>query len=231
MNKNMLYLPLKPKQQVIGWLLAVCFAAGNLLLGARLFAWTALLALLLAAAAAWLLRDFWKESLDNLPLLGKSVWLRPVLATVLNLVICTAVNDIALFYQMPYFVNFGWGPTLWDVRAALLAQQPLFWLIAAGMVLLLPVVEELFFRQLIFSTFHSRSNFLTYVLSVGLFAIFHGMLFAGVVDTPYLVLYSFQFVPMGIFLCWLYCSTDSIFSPIFMHMLCNALVVYAARHY
>ena len=231
MKRNMLYLSLKPSQQRIGWLLAICFLGGCLLLGMRLMAWSCLLALAILVAAAWLLQDFWKESLDNLPLLGKKVWLQPLLAVILNTVICTAINDIALLYQMPYFVGSGWGPVLWDVRADVLRQQSLFWLVAAGLVLVVPVVEELFFRQLIFSSLYTRSSFLANVLSVTLFALFHGILFLGAVDTPYLVLYSFQFVPMGIFLCWLYCSTDSIFSPIFMHMLCNALVVYTACNY
>lgn len=231
MKINTLYLPLNKKETICGWILAPVYIAGSLLLGAERIGFLCLLALAGVLACVALMGAFHRQTLFNAQLLGKKVWLRPIFAVLAQLVISTCIHDIFMFYEVHYFVASDWGPALWDIRAYILQAHPLFWLLAAGTVLILPVIEELIFRQLIFTTFYPKSKGLAFFLSVALFAAFHCVSFIGMMEPLYVAIYSLQFIPMGLLLCWLYCSTDSILSPILMHALCNALVVYTAWGY
>lgn len=231
MNFNTLYLPFRKHEILPACLLSVAYLAAAILLGTAHYWIFCLVALAVLAALAYFLRDFFRETFVNLTLMGKRIWLKPILIFFINLVVCTVVNDIALMYNLPYFVASSWGPLLYDIRAAFLAEQNAFLLFALVTVLVLPVMEELIFRQTIFTLVYPRSRFLATLLSVGLFTAFHVLPFIGTMDTTYLALYGFQFIPTGIFLCYLYTAQDSIASPILMHMLINASVIRTAMGY
>lgn len=230
-SKKILYLPLSKQEQRLSWPIAIVFLGGVLLLGARQLLMACLLALLTAVVLAIVCRAFWRETFSNIPLFGWKLLLRPILATVLHLVFCTFIYDILMFMRVQYFVYTDWGPLLWNVRADMLQRHPQFALLAVMTVLVLPMVEELIFRQLIFSTVHPKSPTLAVILSVALFTAFHTLPYLGMVDTLYWWIYAFQFIPMGLFLCWMYCSTDSLLAPILMHMLLNAITVRNAVTY
>lgn len=229
---NTLYLPLSKKESLAGWIIAPIYIVLCLVLSLVNFGLMCLVSVIAAVLLVVLLRDFVKETIFNVTLLGKQVWLKPLLAVVINIVVCTAFNDLLLLYQVPIFVDSDWGPVLWDVRAAVIAGSDGFWWIAVAMVLVVPVVEELIFRQLIFTTFHPISKTLATFLSVVLFVAFHAVPFLGATGIDvYIFVYAFQFIPMGLLLCWLYQSTDSIVSPILMHILRNALLISTAMRY
>lgn len=231
MNNNTLYLPLSKKELGLACVLSLVFLAAGLCLMNVSYWLFCLLTLVLAGALAFTMRDFWVQTGYNLTLFGKGVWLKPLLAFVLNLVITTVFNDLALFYNLPYFVNGSWGPILYDIRANVLSDHSAFWLIALFTVVLLPAVEEFVFRQTVFSLVFPKSRFWATFLSIALFAAFHILPYIGMMDNVYLMIYGFQFIPMGLFLCWLYTSTDSLVAPTLMHMLCNILVIRAAWNY
>lgn len=231
MNINTLYLPLSKKELPLACILSLVFLVAGIYLLSISYWLFCLLTLVMAGVLAFTMRDFFSQTKLNLALSGKGVWFKPLLAFVLNLVICTVFNDLALFYNLPYFVTTGWGPTLYDIRAAVVSDYRHLWLIALCVVILLPAVEEFIFRQTIFSLIFPRSRFLATVMSVALFASFHVLPYIGMMDNVYLAIYFFQFIPMGIFLCWLYTSTDSLVAPTLMHTLCNLLVMRAAWNY
>ena len=231
MKTNILYLPLNKKETLSCSALGLIYLALGLLLVPQRFGLFSLIAMVITGAAIFLTRDFWKQTFFNASLLGKRIWLRPILAALLNLVLCTCANDILLFYEVPYFVSSGWGPVLWNVRASLLASQSLFWPTALVFVLILPIAEQLIFQQLLSTLIYPKSRFLTGILFIALFTAFQCIGFVGMVDRTYWIIYAFQFIPMSLFLYWMYHGNDSILSPIVMHMLCNALVVRTALNY
>lgn len=90
-------------------------------------------------------------------------------------------------------------------------------------VFMAPIVEEILFRGLIFGSLRRRSRILAYVVCTLVFSLYHVWQFAAVsLDATYLV-YALQYVPVTIALCWCYERSGSIWVPIFMHMLRNAI--------
>lgn len=231
MKVNTLYQPLNKKELCIACVFTPIFLAVSLLLGADPGWPHYVFALVSAALLAFIMRDFLRQTAYNLPLLGRGIWFKPLLAWVLNTVVCTVFNDLALLYNLPYFVGSGWGPVLLDIRALCLRDAQFFAAAVAVTVLVLPVIEEFMFRQTIFSLIFPKSRFFASLVSIALFTAFHVLPYIGRMDGLYLAIYGFQFIPMGLFLCWLYTSTDTIVSPILMHMLCNVMVCRTAWTY
>ena len=98
------------------------------------------------------------------------------------------------------------------------------------LVLLMPLVEEPLFRGLLFGATRRYSRVLGYVLSTLVFALYCVWQFVytyGTVDFRYLLLFL-QYVPMSLALTWCYDNGGSIWSPIALHMVLNALILASA---
>ena len=104
-----------------------------------------------------------------------------------------------------------------------------FWLMAIGTVVLVPVTEELLFRGVLFRGFYDRSSALAWVISVVCFALIHVLGFVGSADALTLFLCFVQYLPAGLILCWCYCKTDSILTPILIHMAVNLIGILILR--
>ena len=107
-------------------------------------------------------------------------------------------------------------------------------LVGAGvlhlLVMLIPLVEEPLFRGLLFGATRRYSRVLGYVLSTLVFALYCVWQFVytyGTVDFRYLLLFL-QYVPMSLALTWCYDNGGSIWSPIALHMVLNALILASA---
>ena len=107
-------------------------------------------------------------------------------------------------------------------------------LVGAGvlhlLVMLMPLVEEPLFRGLLFGATRRYSRVLGYVLSTLVFALYCVWQFVysyGTVDFRYLLLFL-QYVPMSLALTWCYDNGGSIWSPIALHMVLNALILASA---
>lgn len=229
---NVIFLPLKKKETLWGILIAAIYLPVSMGLEAAVPAgryWVVCLFSAIAAAAAVLCaRRFFAETLQCLRLVGKQLIWKPLLAVLLCRVICVAVNDLALFFQLPYFVSSDWGPLLWDVRSAGLsaAAQTSLLPVLVTVIVLMPFVEEFLFRGVILGNLYQKNSVLAVMVSVILFTVFHTLPYLGVVGDPaYLCCYGFQFIPMGLFLSWLYISTDSIVPPMAAHMILNAILM------
>ena len=92
---------------------------------------------------------------------------------------------------------------------------------AAMAIYLAPVVEELLFRAGIFGLMRRRSRIAAYVLSVLAFSVYHVWGFA--LTDPIYWIYVLQYIPVSYLLCRCYESTNSIWTPIFFHMLVNGV--------
>lgn len=91
----------------------------------------------------------------------------------------------------------------------------------AATVYLAPIVEELIFRAGIFGTLRRKSVKAAYIVSVLIFSLYHVWSYA-LMDVRALV-YMLQYIPATLVLCANYDASDSIWCPIFLHMLVNGI--------
>ena len=97
-----------------------------------------------------------------------------------------------------------------------------FFLMAIGTVVLVPPVEECFYRGLVFRNLYGVSRLAAYLVSMAVFAFIH---IIGYIQsyTPWqLVICFLQYLPAGLCLAWSYAKSDTIFAPIVIHALVNA---------
>ena len=98
-------------------------------------------------------------------------------------------------------------------------------LIIWGTVFLVPVVEELFFRGLIFRNLASRNHVTAYLVSMVLFSLLHVVGYIGTYSPIHLLMCFLQYLPASFCLCWCYCQTGTIITPMIMHAVTNAMSV------
>ncbi len=98
-----------------------------------------------------------------------------------------------------------------------------------GTVILVPVAEEALHRGLIFGCLYPKSHAAAYVVSVCIFAAVHILGYVGTYSPLHLALAFLQYVPAGLCLAWVYRRSGSIFAPILMHTVNNAVGMFAQR--
>ena len=95
-------------------------------------------------------------------------------------------------------------------------------------VILIPVVEEVLFRGLLFGALRKRSRTAAWLASAVLFAVYSVWTFAVAYgDVRYLIL-ALQYLPMSLALTWCYDRGGSIWSPILLHAIFHAIVLFGA---
>ena len=102
-------------------------------------------------------------------------------------------------------------------------------LISFCTIFLVPVVEETLHRGLIFQQLQKKSRLTAYCVSVLIFAGIHIMNYVGLFDWRTLILCFVQYLPAGIALAWAYEKSDTIFTPILMHISINQIGIAALR--
>lgn len=104
-----------------------------------------------------------------------------------------------------------------------------FTLMAIGTVLLVPPVEECFYRGLIFRPLYGRSPWAAYLLSMAAFSLAHIVGYLGNYSLREMVVCFLQYLPAGLCLAWSYTKSDTIFAPIVIHALVNAWGIWQMR--
>ena len=100
---------------------------------------------------------------------------------------------------------------------------------AIGIIFLLPCVEELLYRGVIFNSLFGHNKTLAYVLSTLIYSSVHLMGYA-TTQEPITLFWSFvHYLPAGFTLAWTYVKADNIFAPILLHMVINAMGVFSVR--
>jgi len=97
--------------------------------------------------------------------------------------------------------------------------------VAALTIFLAPIVEESLFRAGIFGSIRHRNRAAAYIVSTLLFGVGH--VYAYVIYDVKALLYLLQYVPAGLVLARCYERTDSIWGCVFLHMLNNAVSIWA----
>lgn len=98
-----------------------------------------------------------------------------------------------------------------------------------GTAIFVPVAEEALHRGLIFGSLYPKSHAAAYILSTSIFAAVHIMGYVGVYSMPNLILAFIQYLPAGLALAWAYRRSGSIFAPMLMHAVINAVGVLSQR--
>jgi membrane protease YdiL (CAAX protease family) len=98
-----------------------------------------------------------------------------------------------------------------------------------GVIFLVPFVEEILYRGILFRTLYNWNKTMGYVASIIIYAGFHIMAYAGGNDPSTLLMCFLQFLPAGFTLAWTYVNSDNIFAPITIHVIMNAMGVFAMR--
>lgn len=142
-----------------------------------------------------------------------------------------ALKGLAIYYVSTFLISLliaPWvGPDFSNVNdeaiVELAKQNP--GVFAFGTVLLVPVTEEVFYRGLLFqSNFHKKPK-LAFWLSVLCFAAIHIVDFIGREDWKTLLACFVQYLPAGIALANAYVASDTIVTPIAMHITINLIAV------
>ena len=100
-----------------------------------------------------------------------------------------------------------------------------FFLMAIGTIVLVPPVEECFYRGLIFRNLYSVSRLGAYIVSMAAFSFIHIIGYIHSYTPWQLILCFLQYMPAGLCLAWSYTKSDTIFAPIVIHALVNATAI------
>jgi len=134
----------------------------------------------------------------------------------------TRVMDFAMSYLLPNFRNIN------DSAISAMASTN-YTLMAIGVVLLVPLAEEVLYRGLIFRNLYRSSQVAAYLVSMAAFAAIHVLGYIGSESVTTLVICFLQYLPAGLCLAWTYTKADNIFAPIVVHALVNAIAIGAVR--
>ncbi len=97
-----------------------------------------------------------------------------------------------------------------------------YFLMLIGTVILVPPVEECFYRGLIFRNLYGKSRWAAYIVSILAFSIIHILGYIGKYSPLELLMAVLQYLPAGLCLAWAYTKADTIFAPILIHAAINA---------
>ena len=152
----------------------------------------------------------------------------PVLT--LQAVILGAVAYFACSFAVEWLIGL-LAPEYTNANDASIAQMAgsNLYLMALGTVVLVPPVEECFYRGLIFRRLYPKSKWAAYLVSTVTFALIHMLGYLGSYSPLALCMALLQYLPAGIWLAWAYTKADTIFAPIFIHALVNAVGIYRMR--
>lgn len=96
------------------------------------------------------------------------------------------------------------------------------WVAMACTIVIAPVVEETLMRGLIFGTIRRKNRILAYVVSVPAFSLLHVYQYTSRGLWPVL-LSALLYIPASIALAWTYEKSNTIWAPIFLHMIINLI--------
>ena len=167
------------------------------------------------ACAAVIFRHYWLSSIKALA----HKWL---------LVLGNALKYFIVYYGATLIINYliyqidpGFSNTNDENIASMYADSQL--LIGICDVLLVPPVEEILYRGIVFGKLYQKSPLLGYTVSILLFGAIHVLSYVGSVSPLQLILCFLQYLPAAYCLARAYAVSGSIFAPILMHSTINLI--------
>lgn len=108
-----------------------------------------------------------------------------------------------------------------DAILSLVAQNR--WVMIVCTVVLAPMVEETLVRGLLFGVIRRQSRIAAYAVTIFFFAVIHVWQYLIDYEFAAVALAALQYIPAGIALGWTYEKSNTIWGPIFLHMMINAI--------
>ena len=130
--------------------------------------------------------------------------------------------EFLMSYLMPGFSSLN------DASISAMARSS-YTLMLIGVVFLVPPVEEMLYRGLIFRSLWQSSKVGAYLVSMAAFAAIHVLGYIGSTDIATLALCFIQYLPAGLCLAWTYTKADNILAPMVVHALVNAFAIGVLR--
>lgn len=158
-------------------------------------------------------RRFLGNSLDH-------VWQHPIYfleAVILGSVFYYLCNMGTTWLMQQFFPSF----SNYNDEAIAAMSRGNYFLMLLGTVVLVPPVEECFFRGLIFRNLYPKSKWAAYIVSILAFSVIHILGYLGQYSAVELLIAVMQYLPAGACLAWSYARADSIFAPILIHAAIN----------
>jgi len=158
----------------------------------------------------------------------EQVWQHPIYfleAVILGFVFYYLCNHAITWGMQQFFPDFS---NYNDEAIAAMSHSNHF-LMLIGTVVLVPPVEECFFRGLIFRNLYPKSKWAAYIVSILAFAIIHIIGYLGQYSALELLIAVMQYLPAGVCLAWAYVRADTIFAPILIHAAINFIGINALR--
>ncbi len=156
--------------------------------------------------------------LQNFKVLLSSPWrlLRYAGAGLVLYYVASILLGNLILWISPDFANVN------DQSIAQLTKEN-YTLMSIGTVLLVPVVEEMLYRGIIFGGLFPKKPILAYLVSTALFSVIHILAYIGSFAPLQLLLCFVQYLPAGLCLAWAYEKADSIWAPILIHIAVNQI--------
>lgn len=161
---------------------------------------------------------------NNLSHLSKNLW-ESLKALILGYVFYWVLNwavSFVLTRLVPGFSNVNDS----NLRSMLREN---FWPLAVCLVFLVPLSEEVLFRGVIFGGLYHKNKTAAFIIGTALFAAIHVVGYIGAYSPLMLIACFVQYIPAGLCLAWSYMESGSIFVPIVIHSVINAMGVAAMR--
>ena len=173
------------------------------------------------AAAIFIFRHYLLNSVSEA--LG-AFW-ESVQAVILGYVAYRICEDI--LFRLITYVNPGFQNVNDGSIAALAGQN--FYLMAVGVVVLVPIAEECFYRGLIFGSLYKRNRILAYAISTAAFAAVHVAGYLGNYSPVTLLICYLQYLPAGLWLAWSYEKSGTVVVPMVIHGIVNYMGIRSVR--
>ena len=99
------------------------------------------------------------------------------------------------------------------------------WVMIAVTVILAPIIEETLLRGLVFGSIWPASRPMAYLMSILIFTCMHNWQYLGAYPLGSVLLSCIPYLPASAVLCWTYERGGTIWAPITLHALINAMSV------
>ena len=173
------------------------------------------------AAVVWIFHRFLSSSFRQVRL-HPAYFCQAVILGLAAYYVCSEGMNWLLARVAPGFSNAN------DASIAALSRGN-YTLMVIGTVLLVPPVEECFFRGLIFATLYRKSHWAAYIVSMLAFTAIHIMGYIGTYSAAELLIAIAQYLPAGLCLAWSYTKAETIFAPILIHAIINFVAISGLR--
>ncbi len=90
-------------------------------------------------------------------------------------------------------------------------------------VILAPVIEETLLRGLVFGSIRPASRVMAYITSVFIFTMMHNWQYFGLHSAGQVLLSCLAYIPASVALCWTYEKAGTIWAPVTVHAIINAI--------